>query len=144
MAPFNLHNDGITGIQGEGWEDTLVEGRRQGIRICACLQFLDQLPQAQLDFLERAGTTISFRVPRHDAPKIRDYLLRQADVTELASLAQFEAVARLGNEVVRFKTRRLPAPNFKGQRAAIIDASHQRYYRTGDEVQREFDKSIPG
>ena len=143
-APFNLHNDGITGIQGEGWEDTLAEGRRQGIRICACLQFLDQLPQAQLDFLEMAGTTISLRVSCHDAPKIRDYLLRQADVTELASLGLFEAVARFGNEVVRFKTRPLPAPNFKGQRAAIIDASHQRYYRTGDEVRREFDKSIRG
>ena len=63
-------------------------------------------------------------------------LQKKVKVEDIVALKNFEAIARIGTEIVRFRTRRpasTPINNFKDK---IIEESHHKYYLPKHEVKK--------
>ena len=58
------------------------------------------------------------------------------DADDLTSLSVGEAIARIGTDVVRIKTIKMPAPPKQNYRDSIIAASREKYYKPLLEVKK--------
>ena len=82
------------------------------------------------------GASIIFNVDKRDAEYLIKDLQGKVKVEELVSLGKGEAIARIGSEVVRIKTRpplKAPTPNYKDR---IISESRSKYYKPVYEIQQ--------
>ncbi len=132
--PVSVYCDEAHRFLTDAIEDLLNEGRKFNVRFRLAHHQMSQFVTRKTDAILGVGTTIVFRVDSRDAAILSRGLLGKAATEDLVALADHEAIARIGNEVVRLKTptpREVPASNF---RERIIEESHRKYYRPAHEV----------
>jgi len=127
--PFHIYCDEAHRFATDSLEDLLTEARKHKVGLTLAHQYMSQFTTRKRDALSSVGATVIFNVDTKDANHIRKDLQDKVVVSDLISLKTGEAIARIGTEIVRFKTLPpLEAPE-KRFREQIIAESRRRYYR---------------
>ena len=136
LRPFHIHVDEAQRFVTRTLEQIVTETRKFRMSITLAHHYLSQFEVKQRDALSSAGSTIIRNVDSKDAAHLCKDLQGRVGVPDITKLDRTTAIARVGTEVVRFKT--LPPRERTGpsQRAAIIAHSRKHYYRTAAEVKR--------
>ena len=132
--PFHIYCDEAHRFTTGALEDLLMETRKYGIGLTLAHQYLSQFETGKKDALASVGTTAIFGVDTKDASYLKKDLQDKVRVSDLISLEEGEVIARIGTEIVRFKTprpREIPRKHFRDR---IIAESRRRYYRPIGEV----------
>ena len=117
-------------------EDLIAETRKYNVSLSLAHQYMSQFGKRKIDAFSSVGSTVIFNVDSRDAAYLIKDLQKKATVEDLVSLEVGEAIARIGTDIVRFKTTP-PLPihetNFRYE---IIELSRQRYYRPTSAVRK--------
>jgi hypothetical protein len=133
---FHIHCDEAHRFTTDSLEDLIAETRKYGVSLSLAHQFMSQFGKRKTDAFSSVGSTIIFNVDSRDANYLIKDLQKKVKVEDIVSLQVGEAIARIGTEIVRFKTNPpLPVPR-KNFREQIIEESHRRYYKPAHEVQK--------
>ena len=135
-APFHIYCDEAHRFMTDAVEDLLAETRKFAVSLTLAHQYMSQLSRAQANALGGVGSTIIFKVDANDARYLTKDLMEKAAAEDLIALETYEAIARIGTEVVRIKTlppREEPAKHL-GER--VIEESQRRYCRPVAEVRK--------
>lgn len=97
-------------------------------------QYTSQFDSIKNEALSGVGTNIIFRVGLKDARALAPILQEQYTPEDLVNLKPYEAIARIGTEIIKFKTNPPPKPLDKSNREAIIQQSYNKYYKPVDEI----------
>ena len=126
--PVQFYCDEAHRFGVDALEDIVTQDRKYEVGLTLAHQYLSQFSPARRDALASVGATIIFNVDTRDAGYLRKDLQDMVEVKDLISLDVGEAIARIGTEVVRFRTLpplKVPERHF---RERIIEESHRRYY----------------
>jgi len=125
---FHIHCDEAHRFVTDSLEDLIAETRKYNVSLSLAHQYISQFGQKKTDAISSVGSTIIFNLDSKDAGYMIKDLQKKVKVEDIVALRKYEAIGRIGTEIVRFKTRP-PAPNpinhFKQQ---IITESRNRYY----------------
>ena len=136
LLPFHIYCDEAHRFLTDAMEDLIAETRKFKVSLTLAHQYMSQFNTRKTDALSGVGSTIIFQVDRNDAQYLTKDLLGEADVEDLRRLEVGQAIARIGNHVVRIRTQEpLPIPA-KHCRDRIIARSRALYYAPADEVRR--------
>jgi len=141
--PFHVYVDEAHCFVTPALEDMLAEMRKYNCSLTLAHQYLSQFQDAKrVDALGVVGTTIAFNVAASDAPRIAKFLGGQVSAEDLTTLPHREAIARIGNEVVRIKTPSLTevTDRLPGDRAK--ERSYQRYYKPAADVKESIRRRL--
>jgi hypothetical protein len=133
---FHIYCDEAHRFMTDSLEDLIAETRKYGVSLSLAHQYMSQFGKRKTDAFSSVGSTIIFNVDSRDANYLIKDLQKKVEVEDIVSLQVGEAIARIGTDIVRFKTNPpLPVPreNFREQ---IIEESHRRYYKPAHEVQK--------
>jgi len=108
-------------------EQVVAQARKFGVDLCMGHQYLRQFNAAQVDALATVGTTIMGRVNEHDSRFFINQVGGQVKPEDLTGLEPFTMIARIGTEVVRFKTPAPPDTHDPEKAARIIAQSRAKY-----------------
>jgi len=115
-------------------EDMIAETRKFKVSLTLAHQYLKQFKPDVRDAILTSGSTIIFNVDMSDA----HYLVKDLrDLVKPEDLAVFEigdAIARIGTDIVKIRTKealKVPEHNYRNR---IIEESHKKYYRPVDEI----------
>jgi len=134
LLPFHIFCDEAHRFMTEAMEDLIAETRKYNVSLTLAHQYLSQFNRQKVDALSSVGSTIIFNVDTKDAQYLRKDLQGLVDLDALVKLDVGEALARIGNRVVRIRTSLpLDAP-VDNSRDRIITQSRARYYRPVAEV----------
>ena len=134
--PFHIYCDEAHRFVTDALEDLIAETRKYNVSLTLAHQYMTQFEKRKVDALSAVGSTIIFNVDSQDAQHLRKDLRGMVEAQDLIGLKEFQAIARIGTEVVRIRTlppRQVPEDNCRDQ---IIAASIKRYYRPASEVRR--------
>ena len=127
--PFHIYCDEAHRFLGSQLEGLMATGRKLNLSLTLAHPSLSQLDAGQKDAISKAGAAIMFRIDRADAAYLSSDLQGQAEAQDLTSLRRGEAIARIGDRILRIRAHaplRVVDPD---GRALIIRESHRRYYR---------------
>ncbi len=133
---FHIHCDEAHQFMTDTFENLISETRKYGVSLSLAHQYLSQFGKKKTDALSTVGASIIFNVDKRDAEYLLKDLRGKVKVEELVSMEQGEAIARIGSDIVRIKTRKplsIPSKNFKDR---IIDESRNKYCKPVCEIQR--------
>lgn len=133
---FHIHCDEAHQFMTDTLENLIAETRKYKVSLSLSHQYLSQFGKKKTDALSTVGSTVTFNVDKRDAQYLIKDLQEKVKVEELVSLQQGEAIARIGTDIVRIKTRpplKPPDPSFKDR---IIRESRNRYYKPVHEVKK--------
>jgi len=133
---FHIHCDESHQFMTDTLESIIAETRKYKVSMTLCHQYLSQFGKKKMDALSTVGSSIIFNVDSSDAQYLTKDLQKKVKMEELVSLKRWEAIVRIGADIVRIKTRlpqKLPATNFKDR---IIQESRSKYYKPVHEVQK--------
>jgi len=136
---YHIYCDEAHRFMAEAMEDVITQARKYNVSLTLAHQYLSQFSHAKTDALCNVGATIMFSVGRQDALQLSRDLRGLVDADDLINLDEWQAVARIGNQIVRFKTDKLPddpRPQ-DSSHDAILQYCRQRYYRRSADVRRE-------
>ncbi|MCX5674653.1 MAG: type IV secretion system DNA-binding domain-containing protein [Planctomycetota bacterium] len=134
--PFHIYCDEAHRFLTDAVEDLIAETRKFNVSLTLAHQFMSQFNTRQGDALSSVGSTIIFNVDTKDARHLVKDLQDKVELSDLITLDVGQAIARIGNHVVRVKTHHpLNVPQ-KHCADLIIRQSHERYYRPAAEVQK--------
>ena len=134
--PFHIYCDEAHRFLTDAVEDLIAETRKFNVSLTLAHQFMSQFNTRQGDALSSVGSTIIFNVDTKDARHLVKDLQDKVELSDLITLDVGQAIARIGNHVVRVKTHHpLNVPQ-KHCADLIIKQSHERYYRPTAEVQK--------
>jgi len=122
-------------------EDLIAETRKYGVSLSIAHQYMSQFGKTKTDAISSVGSTVIFNVDNRDAGYLIKDLQKKVKMEDLISLDIGEAVARIGTEIVRFKTRpplQIPKNHF---RERIIEESRRKYYRPAPQVRKQIRRS---
>ena len=125
---FHIHCDEAHRFVTDSLEDLIAETRKYNVSLSLAHQYISQFGQRKTDAISSVGSTIIFNLDSKDAGYIIKDLQKKVKVEDIVALRKYEAIARIGTEIVRFKTRppaSVPVKHYKNQ---IIDESRNRYY----------------
>ena len=133
---FFIHVDEAAKSVTRALESMLVQTRKFQVGLTLAHQYLQQFWEDQVDALSTAGNTIIFRTSRRDAEHLCKDLQDKVRPEDIIGLQRYQAIARIGTEVVRFQCR-TPRPALSpGFKDRIVARSRQLYYKTADEVRQ--------
>ena len=136
LLPFHIYCDEAHRFLTDAMEDMIDETRKFGVPLTLAHQHMSQFNTRKNDALSGVGTTVIFRVNRDDAQHLTKDLRGKADLDDLRTLEVGQAIARIDNHVVRFKTRfPLEIPE-NHHRDRIVARSRELYCRPREEVRR--------
>jgi hypothetical protein len=133
---FHIHCDEAHQFMTDTLENLIAETRKYKVSLSLSHQYLSQFGKKKTDALSTVGTTVIFNVDKRDAQYLIKDLQEKVKIEELVSLGQGEAIARIGTDIVRIRTRsplKSPIPNFKDR---IIRESRNKYYKPVHEIQQ--------
>jgi DNA helicase HerA-like ATPase len=133
---FHIHCDEAHQFMTDTFENLISETRKYGVSLSLAHQYLSQFGKKKTDALSTVGSSIIFNVDKRDAEYLIKDLRGKVKVEELVSMEQGEAIARIGSDIVRIKTRKplsIPSKNFKDR---IIEESRKKYCKPVCEIQR--------
>jgi type IV secretory pathway TraG/TraD family ATPase VirD4 len=106
---FHIHCDEAHRFVTDSLEDLIAETRKYNVSLSLAHQYISQFGQRKTDAISSVGSTIIFNLDSKDAGYMIKDLQKKATVDDIVALKKYEAIARIGTEIVRFKTRQ-PAP----------------------------------
>lgn len=133
---FHIHVDEAHRFMTDTIEDLIAETRKYKVSLNLAHQYMSQFGKRKSDALSSVGSCIIFNVDKTDAGYLTKDLRGLVKVDDLISLEVGEAIARIGTDVVRIKTRSplmAPTDNF---RSRIIDESRKKYYKPATEIKK--------
>jgi hypothetical protein len=133
--PFHIHCDEAHRFMTDSLEDLIAETRKYKVSLSLAHQYMSQFGRKKTDAFSSVGSTIIFNVDSRDAGYLVKDLQKKVKVEDLVSLGVGEAIARIGTDIVRFKTHPpfpIPKRHFKQR---IIENSRRKYCRPANEVQ---------
>ena len=133
---FHIHCDEAHQFASETFENIIAETRKYKVSLSLSHQYLSQFGKKKMDALSTVGSSIIFNVDSSDAHYLTKDLQEKVKMEELVSLKRWEAIARIGTDIVRMKTLlppQSPATNFKDR---IIQESRRKYYKPVHEVKQ--------
>lgn len=134
--PFHIHCDEAHRFMTDALEDLIAETRKYKVSLSLAHQYMSQFGRRKTDAFSSVGATIIFNVDSKDAGYLVKDLQKKVKVEDLVSLDVGEAIARIGTDIVRIRTR-LPKPiTYPNYRDRIIDESRRKYYQPVHEVRR--------
>jgi len=135
--PFSVFIDGShLYVSPDTIENIIMQGRRFGINLCLAHQYLKQFQTERTDVLSTVGCTIVGRLDKDDSLFFANALQGKIEPEEIMALGRFEMIARIGSEIVRFKTLPPPAPRDGCNGGEIVEESRRRYCRPAAEVRQ--------
>ena len=126
---FHIHVDEAHRFLTETLEDLIAETRKFRVSLTLAHHYLSQFGTKKVDALSSVGTTIIMNVDTKDARYLTKDLQKLVHYKDLITLKRGEAIARIGTDIVRFKTPgrlEIPKQHFKDE---IIQRSHRLYYK---------------
>lgn len=126
---FHIHVDEAHRFLTETLEDLIAETRKFRVSLTLAHHYLSQFGTKKVDALSSVGTTIIMNVDTKDARYLTKDLQKLVHYKDLITLKRGEAIARIGTDIVRFKTLgrlEIPKQHFKDE---IIQRSHRLYYK---------------
>jgi hypothetical protein len=134
--PFHIHVDEAQHFMSPAIEDMLPTMRRHNCSLTLVHQCLRQIEaKTQVDVLAAVGTTIAFSVVAEDTPLIAQLLGGQVSAEDLTTLPHREAIARIGNDVVRIKTPSLTDVTDRSSGERAKELSYHQYYKPVADVE---------
>ena len=133
---FHIHCDEAHRFMTDSLEDLIAETRKYGVSLSLAHQYMSQFGKRKIDAFSSVGSTIIFSVDSRDANYLVKDLQKKVKVEDIVSLNKWEAIARIGTEIVRFTTRpplRVPPNNFRDQ---IIAESRKKYCKPAHEIRQ--------
>ena len=133
---FHIHCDEAHRFVTDSLEDLIAETRKYNVSLSLAHQYISQFGQKKTDAISSVGSTIIFNLDSRDAGYMIKDLQKKVKVEDIVALKNFEAIARIGTEIVRFQTLRpasKPVNNFKEK---IIEESHRKYYLPKNKVKK--------
>jgi hypothetical protein len=133
---FHIHCDEAQKFLTDALEDLIAETRKYKVSLTLAHQFFSQFGQRKTDAFSSVGSTIIFNVVRKDAHSLTEDLRGLVEVDDIISLEPYNAIARIGTDIVRIKTLEplpIPNPNFRDR---IIEESRRKYYKPVHEIQK--------
>lgn len=124
-------------VASDAIENIIVQARKFGIDLCLAHQYLSQFGTSKVDALSTAGCTILGRVDKRDSAYFAKDFFDLVDPKDIMRLNKFEMIARIGREVVRFKTHPTPQPPAGSDWKGLIAESRRKYCRPVEEVRAE-------
>ena len=124
---FHIHCDEAHQFMTDTLENLIAETRKFNVSLSLAHQYLSQFGRKKTDALSTVGSSVIFNVDKRDAQYLIKDLQEKVKVEELVSLGKGEAIARVGTDIVRIRTRpplTFPRPNFKDR---IIKESRNKY-----------------
>ena len=134
--PFHIYCDEAYRFLTPAIEKLFTETRKFKVSLTLAHHNLGQLNSAQVHAVSGVGSTIVFRVDGTDATYLKKNLLGRVRIEDLSGLEKFQAIARIGNQIVRLQTREARKIHEPNNRDLIIQQSRQRYCRPLAEMQR--------
>jgi hypothetical protein len=131
---FHIHCDEAHQFVTDTLETLIAETRKYKVSISLSHQYLSQFGKKKTDALSTVGSSLIFNLDKRDAQYLIKDLQEKVEVEELVSLERGEAIARIGSDIVRIRTRpplKPLTPNFKDR---IIKESRYKYYKPVREV----------
>ena len=133
---FHIHCDEAYKFMADSMEGLIVECRKYAVSLSVAHHYLNQFRDKTIDALSNMGSTIIFNVDSRDAKYLTKDLRGLVKVDDITSLEPYNAIARIGTDIVGIKTLDplpIPNPNFRDR---IIEESRRRYYKPVHEVQK--------
>ena len=119
---------------GDSMEHLFAEGRKYGAKFHVAHQKMSQFTPKRADALGSAGTAVCFCVDEPDAKRMAGRFLGKVTPQDLMNLEKYEAIARIGRDIVRLWTYP-PAPETGPEVAErIVAQSKALYYKPVEEV----------
>ena len=134
LPPFHIYCDEAHRFMTDAMEDLLTESRKFGVSLTLAHQYMSQFSARKGDALAGVGSTVIFQVDDNDAKYLARHLLGEVKPKDLSRLEVGEAIARIGNHVVKLKTLDPLSIPEQHYRKEIIERSHARYYAPTDVV----------
>ena len=135
--PFSVYADEVhLFASGDAIESILAQVRKFGVNLCVAHQFLSQFGTSKVDALSMAGTTILGRLDKRDSQYFTKDFRDLVEAKDLMALQKRQMIARIGTEVVRFRTRDLPDRPASSDPTAIIENTHRNYCKPAAEVRK--------
>jgi hypothetical protein len=135
--PFHIYCDEAHRFLTDAVEDLIAETRKFNVSLTLAHQYMSQFNIRKTGALSSVGSTIIFNIDTKDAQHLKKDFQGLVELDDLIKLGVGEAVGRIANHVVRFKTHlplKIPEKNY---RETIIAQSHARYYKRTVEIQRD-------
>lgn len=132
--PFQIHVDEAHRFETDATQEIATEARKFRVSLTLAHHYLSQFEVKQRDALCSVGTTIIRNVDSKDAAFLCKDLQGRVETHDITTLDRATAIARIGTEVVRFKTLPPQELRGRGQHDEIVRRSRQRYYRPAADV----------
>ncbi|MCF7807640.1 MAG: type IV secretion system DNA-binding domain-containing protein [Candidatus Marinimicrobia bacterium] len=134
---FTIYCDEAHKLTTHSLGDMLVESRKYGISLVLAHQYLNQFPQAQIDALSSAGTSVIFNIDIQDAMHLSKDLKEMAIYDDIIDLEVGEAIMKMGTHILKIKPDP-PAPvGSDGFMNRIVSQSRAQYCKPVAQVKRE-------
>ncbi|HOW74109.1 MAG TPA: hypothetical protein PKY77_26185 [Phycisphaerae bacterium] len=134
--PAHVYCDEAHRFTTDALEDLIAQMRKYNLSLNLAHQYLRQFDANRRGALSSVNSTIIFNVEMEDARHFRRGLRGRVSVGELIDLEPWQAVARIGTHVVRFRTVKPRASLKPDPTPAIIQHSRERYYCPADQIRR--------
>jgi hypothetical protein len=132
--PFHIYCDEAHRFLTDAMEDVIAETRKFGVSLTLAHQYMSQFNTRKTDALSGVGSTIMFRVDRRDAEHLQKDLQGKVSLEDLSTLEVGQAIARIGNHIVRVRTQGPLAIPPQNSSDLIIARSRELYCRPTAEV----------
>jgi Type IV secretion-system coupling protein DNA-binding domain len=133
---FHIHCDEAHRFMTDSLEDLIAETRKFKVSLSLAHQYMSQFGKRKTDAFSSVGSTIIFNVDNRDAGYLIKDLQKKVKVEDIVSLGVGDAIARIGSDIVRFRTKPPLSISQKNFRNQIIEASHRKYCRPAHEVRK--------
>jgi len=104
-------------------------------------QYLRQFDQSTRDGILTAGSTIIFNVDMNDARYLCKDLQGLVEPEKLATFEIGDAIARIGTDIVKIKTKDQDELLIPGSSELIKAHSYKNYYKRADEIEKNIHKN---
>lgn len=134
--PFHIHVDEAHRFMTQAMEQIVTETRKFSAGMTLAHHYLSQFDVKQRDAVCSVGTTIIRNVDAKDAAYLCKDLQGRVEPHDITKLDRTTAIARIGTEVVRFKTLPPREPTGPSHREEIVAYSRKHFYRSATEVKK--------
>jgi hypothetical protein len=136
FRPFHIYCDEAHRFLTDAMEDLIAETRKFGVSLTLAHQYMSQFGTRKTDALSGVGSTIIFRVDEKDAEHLKKDLQGKVRLNDLITLEVGQAIARVGNDIVRVRTPRPSDRLSDSCRDRIVARSRQLYCRPATEIRQ--------
>jgi hypothetical protein len=133
---FHIYCDEAHKFLTTSLEDIIPEARKFKVSLTLAHQYMRQFSPEKRDSVLTTGTTLVFNVDLNDSAYLAKDFQGKVKAEDLAGFDVGDAIARIGTNVVRIKTKGRLKYLEDNLMQAIIDDSHRKYYRPATEIKK--------